>query len=407
MCWCIVKVHISNAATSRKGQLMRTLVATRRTFARSIVIAVLVALCAVFGTATHRLAYAGEAQAQASASSDATLFPMGNDRLWAGESLHLSNAQIPNDLLTAGRAMDIRDTQASGSIRAAGQAIGLANVTAQQSITVAGDSLQITDSQANAIAMAGRSASFSGTCNELSVFATDVFIDGTVNGDVTVGGKNITLGSNAKIAGTLHVSSTNEPTLQEGAAVTTIDYVETEDDNVTQEQANMVASSIFGGLSIVFTIIGLISTIIIALLAEWLFARHTAGAAKMISERTTATVATGMLGTIAAPAAAIFLCLLVVTIPVAGCIALTLVAMGIVCGGFTGASLFRLAFPKLGRYACALAGGAIVSVVQALPIVGHFARLVTFAYLLGYVLQSIYLGLQENKRPSSGVPTLD
>ena len=385
---------------------MRTQVATRRTFAQSIVIAVLVALCTMLGTTAHRLAYAEETQEQASANSGSALFPMGNDRLWAGESLHLSNTQIPNDLLTAGRAMDIRDTQVSGSLRAAGQAIGLANVTAQQSITVAGDSLQITGSHANAIAMAGRSASFSGTCNELMVFANDVFIDGTVNGDVTVGGKNITLGSNANITGTLHVSSTNEPTLQDGAVVATVDYVETEDDNVTQEQANVVASSIFGGLSIVFTIIGLISTIIIALLAEWLFSRHTAGAASMISERTTATVASGVIGTIAAPAVVILLCLLVVTIPVAGCIALALVAMGIVCGGFAGASLFKLAFPKLGRYACALAGGAIISVTQALPIVGHFVRLVAFTYLLGYVIQTIYLGLQKNKGPVPDAPTL-
>jgi hypothetical protein len=56
---------------------MRTQLATRRTFAQSIVIAVLVALCTMLGTTAHRLAYAEETQEQASANSGSALFPMG------------------------------------------------------------------------------------------------------------------------------------------------------------------------------------------------------------------------------------------------------------------------------------------------------------------------------------------
>ena len=60
-----------------------------------------------------------------------------------------------------------------------------------------------------------------------------------------------------------------------------------------------------------------------------------------------------------------------------------------------GASLFKLVFPRLGRFKCALAGGAIVGVASAVPLLGILVHLVAFVYMLGYVLQSIYLGMRE------------
>ena len=374
---------------------MRTKVAVARAFVGFVLVAVFLSLCALVPASGLTRAYAEETQPTRQAQptpADNGILPMGNDRLWAGANLKLSGAKIPNDLLAAGQTISLAGCQVGGGIRVAGQDIEVADVKAQQNITIAGETLQISNSSSRAVAMAGRTATFTGTCDELTAYASDVFIDGTVNGDVNVGAQSVTVGKNAKILGTLHVNSSQEPTIQQGAEVRDVDFTKSQDDNVTAEQVGVVASGIGGALTIFFTIVGIVSTIVIALLAEWLFGRHTLAASQMIRERTGAMIGSGVIGTAAAPIALIIMCLLVVTLPVAGCVALALIAMGMVCGGFAGASLSKLVFPKLGRYTCALVGGVIIAVAKAIPILGFLVRTAAFMYLLGYVLQCIYLG---------------
>ena len=377
---------------------MRTRVAVVRMFVGFVLAAVFLSLCALVAAPGVTCAQAEETQPTQQmrpTPADDGILSMGNDRLWAGETLQLSGTSIPNDLLAAGRTISLEGCQAGGGIRAAGQDIELADVKTQQNVTIAGETLRISNSSGRAVAMAGRTATFSGTCDELSVYASDVVIDGTVSGDVNVGAQNVTVGKNAKILGTLHVSSSQEPKIEQGAEVRDVDFTKSQDDNVTAEQAGVVASGIGGALAIFFTIVGIVSTIVIALLAELLFGRHTLAASQMIRERTGAMVGSGVIGVVAAPIALVIMCLLVVTLPVAGCVALVLVAMAVVCGGFAGASLSKLAFPKLGRYTCALVGGVIVAVAKLIPILGFLVRLAAFMFLLGYVLQRIFLGRKE------------
>ena len=374
---------------------MRTKVTVARMFVGFVLAAVFLSLCALIPAPGLTRVYAEETQPTRQTQptpADNGILPMGNDRLWAGANLKLSGAKIPNDLLAAGQTISLEGCQMGGGIRAAGQDIELADVKTQQNITIVGETLRISNSSSRAVAMAGRTATFAGTCDELTAYASDVIIDGTVNGDVNVGAQSVTVGKNAKILGTLHVNSSQEPTIQQGAEVRDVDFTKSQDNDVTAEQVGLVASGIGGVLTIFFTIVGIVSTIVIALLAEWLFGRHTLAASQMIRERTGAMIGSGVIGAAAAPIALVIMCLLVVTLPVAGCVALVLAAMAVACGGFAGASLSKLAFPKLGRYTCALVGGVIVAVAKAIPILGFLVRTAAFMYLLGYVLQRIYLG---------------
>jgi hypothetical protein len=77
--------------------------------------------------------------------------------------------------------------------------------------------------------------------------------------------------------------------------------------------------------------------------------------------------------------------------------------MALVGCGFMGASVSKLAFPSLGRYVCALLGGAVVGLLRAIPYLGTLVALVAYVYLLGYVLQTIYLGLHK-EGPATGAP---
>ena len=317
---------------------------------------------------------------------------MGNDRLWAGRDLELGGHKVDNDLLAAGQVIRISNCTTGGSIRAAAQDITIADSSAAESITIAGQNVEVRKSKGNAIAMAGNTASFSGSCKTLSAYASKVFIDGTVEGDVYVGASQVEVGSNARIKGTLHVNASSEPVMQRGAEVGDVDFTKSE---VSSDQVE----GAFAGFAMVMFVVGIIVTIVgtlvVAVLSEWLFKRHTFAASEIIRSRTGATIGTGIIGAVVIPISIILLFLFVVTAPVAIALICVLVAIGTVSGGFMGASLFKLVFPKLGRYKCALAGGAIVGVASAVPIVGGLVHVVAFVYMLGYALQSVYLGTRD------------
>ena len=341
-------------------------------------------------------ASASSASPQESATSvEGIALPMtGNDFVWFGRELNLGQYSIENDLLAAGQTVVVSDCTAGGSIRAAAQDIAIANSTASENITVAGQDVIIRDSKANAVAVAGKAVTFSGSCNELTAYAESVFIDGVVEGDVVVGANTVEVGTNARIKGTLHVRASSDPVMQRGAEVGDVDFKETEGSASTAEVEEAMAA-LSSMLAIMMAIIGIIGTLIVAVLAEWLFRCHTEAAANMIRTRTGATIGTGIVAALVAPIAIVILLCLVITLPVALGLTFALLAMTCVAGGFAGASLFKLAFPRLGRYKCALAGGAIMGVAGAIPILGGIVDAAAFMYLLGYVLQAIFLGLRK------------
>ena len=345
-------------------------------------------------------AAAAESTTGKTAEADSTplggLPMMGNDYVWFGRDLELSDAMIGNDLIAAGQIINIRSCTAPGDFRLAGQSVRVKDSAAFENITAAAESVAIEDTQANAIAAAGNTVSFSGSCEELTIYAEDVLIDGIVYGDVVVGGNTVVLGPNAHIMGTLHASAPSAPVMESGAEVADLDYTHTEADSATSAaDVESAMAGLMSALAVFLAVMSIVGTLIVAVLAEWLFRRQTAGAAEMIRTRTGAHIGTGVVGALVAPIAVILLICFGVTLPVAGGVAFALFAMSCVAGGFAGASLFKLAFPKLGRYKCALAGGAIVGVAGAIPILGSIVSAAAFMYLLGYVLQSIFLGMRD------------
>lgn len=327
----------------------------------------------------------------ASDPDDDGIFVMGNDSVWFGRILDLSKRTIDNDLVAAGQTISLSDCTASGSIRAAAQVILIDDSSASQNITVAAQSISIRNADANVIAAAAETIEISGTCEELTALGKTVFIDCTVNTNAVINAETVEIGPNAHIEGTLSVTASTEPVMRRGAEVNDVEYRKS---NIDSEQVKEASNAVGSLFSVMLTAVGIVCTPVVAVLAEWLFRRHADAAATMARSRTGILVGTGIIGAMATPVAMLILLLLVVTAPVALALVLALLAMATVAGGFAGASLFRLAFPKLGRYKRALAGGAIVGVAGAIPVLGLLVRAVAFVFLLGYVLQSIYLGLR-------------
>lgn len=387
------------------------------------------------------------------------VFELGNDAVWFGERLSLSKATVKNDLLAAGRNISVDSAKVGGSIRVAGQDILVSDTTLKQNATVAGETIQFLNTQAECVAAAGRFVSFEGSCKRFIAYANDVVINGKVEGDVEIGASHVEVGPSARITGTMHVTSGSDPVIDKKAQIgdVQVTYEKTEEPQVEesqpteeetkeekaeepqvkeeepkeeapaeeapqqeapaeeapqqeapaqeapqqetpQEEAPNPLAGVFAVFGAVFTVLGIVSTIVIALLSEWLFKRHTADAAEMVRTRTGITIGTGVVGMLVSPFALILLCILVLTLPVAGILALTLGAIAVAANGFAGASVFRLAFPKLNRFVCALVGGAIMGVMGAIPFIGTIAGIAAYVYLLGYILQVNYLRLRAEKQ---------
>ena len=338
-------------------------------------------------------AYAHAAGSNSSKGGEGIGFALGNDYVWVGESAHVGDVAVENDILAAGRAVNVDDATVGGSVRAAAQDISLRDVEAAENVTIAGQRLSIEGGIANSVCMASQTAAYSGECSDLRVYASTVKIDGVVHGDVDVAGRTVEIGPDAVIDGTLHVTSSVEPHVASTAKVGKLDVTIEEGSGVSGAEL----SGALAGFSSMMFVFGIISSIlgafIIALLAEWLFKRHTAAAAEMIRTRTGATIGSGVIGALVAPIVIVILCALIVTLPVAGALALVFIAMTMVAEGFMGASVFKLAFPKLGRFACAMIGGALMGVAGAIPFLGALVGAAAFMYFLGYVIQTVFLSL--------------
>ena len=392
--------------TLESSRLLRIALAIVATMALALAIAVHPAVAFAKNSSSSASASSSESASAEDPASPESLpafggLPMqGNDYVWLGRNLNLHQHSVENDLVAAGQSIHLANITVGGSFRVAAQDIEIEDSTATENITAAAERVVIKNTTANSISEAGRTASFTGSCNELTIYAEKVYINGTVEGDVVVNASSVEVMGDARIKGTLHVNAPSEPVIQHDAEVGKVDFTLTESSSNT--------GGLFAGMSVTFLIImaivGVIGTIIISVLAEWLFRRQTAGAAEMIRNRTGATIGSGIIGALVAPLVIIILCVLVITLPVAGALALALFAMTIVAEGFMGASLFKLVFPRLGRFPCALAGGAIIGVASVIPILGAIVGAAAFMYLLGYVLQSIFLGMRAKAPRAQAAP---
>ena len=320
---------------------------------------------------------------------------LGDDIVWFGQSKLFTKTAAPNDILAAGQSIAVSSCTVSGSIRAAAEDIAIRGADVAHSITLAAKDATVSDTTAQAVAIAAGDASFSGECNALYICAEHAVIDGTVHGDVVVNADSVRLGPNARIEGAVRGSAGDQPEIASSAQHGALELsIHTQDDK-PEPAFNAVGT-------LLAAVYSALACLVTAAAAEWLARKHTANAAQLAKTRTGYLVASGIIGAIAAPVAVIILCCLVITLPIAGAVTFSLIALTIVSGGFTAAALGKLAFKNLRRFPAAIAMGAILGAACALPYVGKPIAAACFMFALGYSIQNAFLGLTNR---NEGAPT--
>lgn len=321
------------------------------------------------------------------------------DLYWAGDQMNLNKATIGSDIIAAGATLNIADCQVGSSIRTASQTLTLTDTTVKNNITSATVGKDVT---AQGVYLAGETIDFSGTSTELSVAGKTVTINGTVMGDVWVNAQTVNVGPDAKIAGTLHVEAQNLPTVPSTAQIGATDFTQSSS-NENSSGPNPVSLLLGGG--IMSALFSIASSLIIALILMALLRRPIDDSAVMVRQRTAPLLLTGFIGAFAAPIAVILLLCLGVTAPLGLTVLFALLAITFIAVPFAGASVARLALPKMNRFASATIGGAVAGLAAAIPFIGVLLIFCAFAYLLGYVLQIAFLNIRGNNDNPDGSPS--
>lgn len=329
-------------------------------------------------------------------SGDTPVATVERDLYWAGESLQLQSAVVGNDVIAAGRAIELSGGSVGGSVRAAGQIISLANVSIDENVTLAGQMISIAK-ETNAVGMyvCGQDVSFAGTADDVFISAETVTIDGVVHGDVRVSARQITIGANANITGTLYVEAPSEPTVPSGAQIGALDF--TPEVSTTVDDSQDASWESFGIMGMMGSFAyQILSIALAAILLTWILRDAVAGSVSMIRQRTAPLIVTGLVGAFVAPIAFIMLLIFVVTAPLAFAFSSALFALTFVGVAFMSASLAQLIFPRMNRFGAAALGGAVGGLLSAMPFLGMFVSFCGFAYVLGYTLQCMYLHLKKS-----------
>ena len=314
---------------------------------------------------------------------------VGNDYVWAGERLSMSGVLLPNDLLATGYSIQLENAQVNGSVRGAGYELDLSECVLGQSATLAGYRVYVGQVDAPALAVAAYETSMSGVCGTYYAAASRVIINGTVGGDAYVVADSLSLGPNARIQGTLH-AQVNSVEVDPSAQVRAEDLVELDaavEDSGSQSVFSLVALA--GGLWRI--LLGIAGCVLVALLAQWLAPRFVADAADMVRGRPAAQLVSGGLVTLMAPMLTILLVVLAATMQLAVGFVGIMIAMTAVGLGFAAASLSRVLFPAMGRWKAVMLTGAIAGACKCIPVVGTLFVIAGLVYLLGYVVQKVYL----------------
>ena len=330
-------------------------------------------------------------------SPQSVLRYLGNDFYWVGKNESFANKHFVNDFLAAGETVSVYSCNSEGSMRIAGFKVSLDACAVQETITLAGYDVQVNETAANAIALAGKTVSFNGETNTLVATGNRVVLDGVVHGDARISAMDVVFSEDARVEGTLYLEAPTQPRVNP-SNIANMEFVQIEDsvsDNIVlfkfgNWSLELSEAATFIGFLLTHVIFGLLGVIIIALLAEWLFRKQTVDSAAMLRQRTGAMIGSGIVAAILAPFVLILLCMLVITLPVAGALALALAAIQVVGLGFMAASLAKLVLPRMGRFKGTLLSALVFAAIACLPIVGTILSIAGFMYLLGYVVQSIY-----------------
>jgi len=317
----------------------------------------------------------------------------------AGRGVSVSDSNSSGNIFTAGSSVEISDVEVLADVFAAGQMVSVKNNNIDGNIFAAGQSVVINESQASSVIVAAASVEYLDTEAEVvKISAESITFNGVAYGDVDLTGENIVIGDDAVIKGTLTVNSSVEAQISDSASVEHYKFNEVIEE--TAENAKKV--SVFTDIlsDVVSRAYWIPAAALIALLLAFVFGKQLDEAKELIMKKPLAMVLTGALTWLFTPVVIILVAVTIIGAPLGALVGIVYVFLILLGLTFAGASLGRLAFPKLNPILASVIGVAILQCVRIIPFIGTVIAAAADMYLLGYAGLKIYDNIPKKEKKS-------
>lgn len=325
---------------------------------------------------------------------DALNLTVGRDLYWVGDTLNAQGLEVGGgtggSALLAGGTLNVASSTIHGSLRAAGQTVNVSSTTVGNNITIAGQNVSIaSDVSACGVYAAGSNVSVS--------YQGAAFAAGTVNlagsyaGDVNISAGTVNVSRGATVGGTLRVPNNAQVTIEEGANVPNVSYVDDALVSTVSEGSEQNPFSVIGPL-----LFSCMAHALLVLLFFFLIKGAMEGAVKLTETKLSRMFVLGFAEFFVLPLLGLFLLFPLVTAPISALIFIFIAVLWMFSIPFAGYVLGRRLFEGMAPLGAGMIGTLVLTALCYIPYLFFVVPTVCSIFVAGYLTQS-FLGKRVGK----------
>ena len=312
---------------------------------------------------------------------DALNLTVGRDLYWVGDTLNARGLEVGGgtggSALLAGSTLNVASSAIHGSLRAAGQTVNVSSTTVGNNITVAGQNVSIaSDVSAGGVYAAGSNVSVSGTYQGAAFAAGTVNLAGSYAGDV-----NVSAGTT--VGGTLRVPNNAQVTIEEGANVPNVSYVDDALVSTVSEGSEQNPFSVIGPL-----LFSCMAHALLVLLFFFLIKGAMESAVKLTETKLPRMFVLGFAEFFVLPLLGLFLLFPLVTAPISALIFIFIAVLWMFSIPFAGYVLGRRLFGGMAPLGAGVIGTLVLTAICYIPYLFFVVPTVCSVFVAGYLTQS-------------------
>lgn len=301
---------------------------------------------------------------------DALNLTAGRDLYWVGDTLNARGLEVGGgtggSALLAGSTLNVASSTIHGSLRAAGQNVSIAS-----------------DVSACGVYAAGSNVSVSGTYQGAAFAAGTVNLAGSYAGDVNVSAGTVNVSKGTTVGGTLRVPSNAQVTIEEGANVPNVSYVDDALVSAVSEGSEPNSFSVIGPL-----LFSCMAHALLVLLFFFLIKGAMESAVKLTETKLSRIFMLGFVAFFVLPLLGFFLLFPLVTAPISALIFIFIAVLWMFSIPFAGYVLGRRLFEGMAPLGAGVIGTLALTAICYIPYLFFVVPTVCSIFIAGYLTQS-------------------
>lgn len=315
---------------------------------------------------------------------DALNLTVGRDLYWVGDTLNARGLEVGGgtggSALLAGGTLNVASSTIHGSLRAAGQTVNVSSTTVGNNITVAGQNVSIaSDVSACGVYAAGSNVS---TYQGAAFAAGTVNLAGSYAGDVSISAGTVNVSRGTTVGGTLRVPNNAQVTIEEGANVPNVSYVDDALVSTVSEGSEQNSFSVIGPL-----LFSCMAHALLVLLFFFLIKGAMEGAVKLTETKLSRMFVLGFAEFFVLPLLGLFLLFPLVTAPISALIFIFIAVLWMFSIPFAGYVLGRRLFEGMAPLGAGVIGTLVLTAVCYIPYLFFVVPTVCSIFIAGYLTQ--------------------